>query len=126
MEIGQRLAIVEPADFRHEALDQLQHAVGTIDETAQQFPRVDAGLRAALIEPAFDARRVLGRRQPDEGHEIAALEMGARLLKGILPFEIDQSRGGIGEHTVRIGLRGRSAVLRRKSPNPNQGGATHC
>ena len=81
MQVGQRLAVVEPADLRHEALDQLQHAVGAIDEAAQQLPRIDAGLRAALVEPGLGARGVLGRRQPDEGQEIAALEMRALLLE---------------------------------------------
>lgn len=89
MQIGQRVAVIEPIDLGHEPFDQLQDAVGPIDEAVQQLPRIAPGLRAALIEPALDARGVLGRREPDEGQEIAALEVGARLLESVLPFEID-------------------------------------
>jgi hypothetical protein len=63
MEIGQRLAVIEPAAFRHEAVEQRQHAIGAVDEAAQDFLRIDAGALAALIEPGFGARGVLGRRQ---------------------------------------------------------------
>jgi hypothetical protein len=37
MQIGQRLGVIEPAAFRHEAFEQLQHAIGAIDEAAQQL-----------------------------------------------------------------------------------------
>ena len=37
MEIGQRLAVIEPAAFRHEAVEQRQHAVGAVDEAAQDL-----------------------------------------------------------------------------------------
>ena len=90
VQVGQRVAVIEPGDLRHEALDQLEDAVGPIDEAAQQLPGIDAGLRAALVEPALDARGVLGGRQPDEGQVVAALEMRAGLLEGVLPLEIDQ------------------------------------
>src|SRR5690606_41916089 len=36
MKVGQRLAIIEPGAFGHEALDELEHAVGAIDEAAQR------------------------------------------------------------------------------------------
>ena len=55
VQVGQRVAVIEPGHLGHEALDQLQDAVGPIDEAAQQLPRIDAGLRAALVEPALDA-----------------------------------------------------------------------
>ena len=42
-EIGQRLAVIEPAAFGHEAVEQRQHAVGAVDEAAQQFHGIDAG-----------------------------------------------------------------------------------
>jgi hypothetical protein len=44
MEIGQRLAVIEPGDLGHEALDKLEDAAGAVDEAAQHFPRIDAGV----------------------------------------------------------------------------------
>jgi len=67
MEIGQRLAIIEPCAFRHEVFDELKHAVGAISEAAQGLMRVDAALGLSFIEPALGAGSVLGRRQIDEG-----------------------------------------------------------
>lgn len=67
MQIGQRLAVIEPAALRHEAFDELEHAVGAVDEGRQYLARIDARLLAALVEPAFRARGVLGRRQVEEG-----------------------------------------------------------
>ena len=61
------LGIIEPTAFRHEALDELQDAVGAIDEAAQRFMRVDALVGLALIEPAFYARSVFGGRQIRQG-----------------------------------------------------------
>ena len=71
MQIGQRFLVIEPSDLGHKALDELKHAVGTIDETAQDF----AGIRtfaaiSPLVEKPFGARGVLGRRQIEEGEEI--------------------------------------------------------
>jgi hypothetical protein len=106
VQIGQRVAVIEPGHLGHEALDQLQDAVGAVDKAAQQLPRIDARLGAALIEPALDARGVLGGRQPDEGQVVAALEMRAGFLEGVLPLEIHQRRRRIGKGRVRIGLGG--------------------
>ena len=53
VKVGQRVAVIEPGDLGHEALDQLQDAVGAIDEAVQQLPRIDTCLRPAFIEPAF-------------------------------------------------------------------------
>ena len=55
VQIGQRVAVIEPGHLGHEAFDQLQDAVGAVDKTVQQLPRIDARLGAALIEPALDA-----------------------------------------------------------------------
>ncbi len=64
VQIGQRLAIVEPGGIRHKTFDQLQHAPGAVDETAQHLMAVDAATGAALIEPGFGAGGVFRRRQP--------------------------------------------------------------
>ena len=34
MEISQRAGVIEPARFRHETVEQRQHAVGAVDEGA--------------------------------------------------------------------------------------------
>src|SRR3546814_18760475 len=59
---GQRLAIVEPVDFGHEALDQMQNAVDTIEETIEQRFRIDAAFGAPFVTPIYSPRPVLGRR----------------------------------------------------------------
>ncbi len=51
MQVSQGASIIEPAALGHEAVEQGQHAVGAVDEAAQKFPRVDAGLLAALVKP---------------------------------------------------------------------------
>ena len=71
MQIGQRLGIIEPAAFRHEAVQQGQDAIGPVDETPQQFPGIDPGLLSALIKPSLGTGGILRRRQPEEGQEIA-------------------------------------------------------
>ena len=71
MQVGQGLAVIEPSALRHEPFDQLQHAVGPVGKAAQRFVGVD-GLPAlpSLIEEALGARRILCRRQIQEGEEI--------------------------------------------------------
>ena len=44
MQIGQRRAVVEPFDFWHEAVDELQDAIGAIEEAFDQLMRIDAKL----------------------------------------------------------------------------------
>ena len=57
MEIGQRLRVIEPPDLRHEPFDKLEHAVGAIDETAQDF----AGIRTFVAIAPF-IKKALGAR----------------------------------------------------------------
>ena len=71
MQVRQGLAVIEPSALRHKPFDQLQHAVGPIDKAAQYL--VGAGSLPALrslIKEALGARRILGRRQIQEGEEI--------------------------------------------------------
>ena len=42
MEVSQRLAIIEPRAFRHEAVEQRDNAIGAIGEAAQNLMRIDA------------------------------------------------------------------------------------
>ena len=116
MEIGERGWVIEPGGFGNEALDELEDAVGAIEEAAQQFMRIDARLCTAFIEPGFDARGVFRRRQPNECEVIATLEMDTGLLEGILPFQVDQRRDGIRKRAVRIELRRKSGRLDEDRP----------
>ena len=71
MQVGQGLAVIEPSALRHEPFDQLQHAVGPIDKAAQHFVSVGSfPALPSLIEEALGARRILRRRQIQEGEEI--------------------------------------------------------
>ena len=64
VQIGQRLGIIEPANFGHETFDQVQDAVAAVGKAPQQFPRIDAGVRPAFVEPAFSSGRIFRRRHP--------------------------------------------------------------
>ena len=90
VQIGQRLDVIEPDAFRHEGFDEPKNAVGAIGEAGQYLARIEPLLAAPLVEPAFRARGVLGRRQIGEGEEIARLEMRAGFLEIRLAFGIDQ------------------------------------
>src|SRR3546814_6780538 len=75
MEVGQCLGVTEPAHLGHEAFDQMEHAVRPIDEAGQLLMRIDGAARTAFIEPVLRARGLFGRRHPEEGQIIAALEL---------------------------------------------------
>ena len=107
MQVGQRLGIIEPRAFRHESVDEVEDAVGAVGEAAHDLMCVNAGMFAALVEPGFGARRILGRGQIEKGEEVAGLVMRAGFLEIGLAFGIDQRRGAVGEHAGGIG---RSAV----------------
>jgi len=106
MEIGQRLAVIEPPAFGHEGFDQAQQPVGAVGEAAQRLVRIETLLLTAFVEPAFGAGRVFGRRQPGEGQEIAGLEMRACFLEIGLALGIDQRRRGVGKMAVGIAVGG--------------------
>jgi hypothetical protein len=90
VQIGQRLAVIEPGDFGDEAFDQSQQPFGAVDEEIEQLLRVDAFLGLALVEPAFSARGVFSGRHPQQCQEIGALEMRAFFGKLRGTFALDQ------------------------------------
>ena len=104
MEIGQRLAVREPFGFRREALDELQQAIGAVDEAGERRGR-RARRGSPLIEPALGAGRVVLGRQEQQRQKISALEMRAFLLELRLALHVDERRDGIGEVARRIVLR---------------------
>ena len=84
VQIGQRLGVIEPDAFRHEGFDEAQDAVGAVGKAGSASRGIEALLVAALVEPAFGAGGVLGRRQIGEGQEIARLEMAPASSKSAL------------------------------------------
>ena len=93
MQVGESLAVIEPIGLGHEAFDQREHAIGAVDEAVERGAPVGGALRAILVEPGLGARGIVGRRQPKQRQEVAALEMRAFFLKLRAPFGVDQSRG---------------------------------
>src|SRR3546814_17766236 len=76
MQVGQRLGVIEPGAFGHEAFDELEQTIGAIDEAAQDLARLDAALRLAFLEPALGARDVPGGR-PVPQREAVAIGRGS-------------------------------------------------
>ena len=106
MQVGQGLAVIEPFGLGHETLDEREHTVGAVDETVEGDPPVGAVVGAILIEPGFGAGGIVGRRQPEQGQEIPALEMRAFFLELGATFRIDQLGGGFGKIAERIAMGG--------------------
>ncbi len=116
MEVGQRLGVIEPVGLGHEALDQRQHAVGAVDEAGERAAPVGAVAGSVLVEPGLGARRVLGRRQPEQGQEISALEMRAFLLELRAALGVDQSRGRVGKVAFGVAVGGLALGLDEDRP----------
>ena len=118
VQIGQRLRVVEPGALGHEAFDELEHAIGAVDEAAQRFAGVGAlGALAAFIEEALGAGGVFGRRQVEEGQEIARLEVNAFLLEFGLALGVDQGRCGVRKPALGI-VEGRMRCASTKTAQP--------
>ena len=101
---GQRLAIIERANLRHEACEQVLHPVGFGDEGAE----VSAPVAILLGHIAFQ-QRALGAADLIGGRQIAERKMGSALemlspaaVEMTAPFLIDQPGGRIGERAVGI------------------------
>src|SRR6266481_5688015 len=76
VQVSQGLLIVEPRALRHEALDELQHTVGTINEPTEDLARISAnGAVATFVKQPFGSGRALGRRKIEKRQEIARLVM---------------------------------------------------
>ena len=109
MQVGQGLAVIEPFGLGHETFNKSEHSVGAVDETVEGGPPVGAVVGAILVEPGFSAGGIVGRRQPEQGQEIPALEMRAFFLELGPTFLIDQLGGGIGKIAERVAM-GRLAL----------------
>ena len=59
MQVGQRFGVREPGGFRYEALDELQHPVGAVDEALENLMRVDA----AAVSYVYGLKKWLEMRE---------------------------------------------------------------
>ena len=128
MQVGQRLLIREPRGLRHEAFNELQHAIGSIDEAFENLVRhrQRPSALAALIEPSLGAGPLLRPAAKTECQVVGALEVRAVLLELGFALGIDQRRDWIRKLALRIGLRRVTAALRQTSPNRSRADAAHC
>ena len=120
MQIGQRLAIIEPRDLGEEPFEQPEQTVGAIGKAIAQFARVHALVRLAFVEPAFGARAVFGGRKPHECKEIAAFEMRAFLGELRRALALDEGGRRIRIVAVRIAQRGTTHGLDEDGPARSQ------
>src|SRR5712672_1040991 len=91
MQIGQRFLVIEPSEFGHKALDEPEHAVGTIDESTLHLPSIRVlPAIASLVEKPFRARGVFWRRQIEKSEEIVGLVMRPLLLEFGAALDVDQ------------------------------------
>jgi hypothetical protein len=116
VQVAQRLAIIEPIRLRHETFEERQDAVGAVDEAFQSGAPVGAAMRSVLIEPGFRAGSVVGRRQPEQCEEIAALEMRAFFFKLRTTLGIDQIGNRIRKLAERIVVRGHALGFDEDGP----------
>jgi hypothetical protein len=90
----------------HEAFDQRSTRSVRSMKPRHALPCINAGLRAALVEPVLRARRIFGGRQPEQGQEIGDFR-NARLPRQIVRArQIDQMPTPHREIACGIILRG--------------------
>ena len=91
MQIGQRFLVIEPSDFGHKALDEPEHALGAVDESALDFARVRILVAiAAFVEEALGSPSFFRWRQIEKGQEITGLKMCTLLFELSAALDIDQ------------------------------------
>ena len=117
MQIGQRSLVIQPGDFGHKALDEPEHALGTIDETTLDFARFPIFVAiASLVEQALGSPSFFRRWQIEKGQEIAGLVVRALLLELGAALDVDQGRRRIREMAFRISAGRMTLRLDKHSP----------
>ncbi|MGY4447476.1 hypothetical protein ACVWZR_002136 [Bradyrhizobium sp. i1.3.1] len=103
VQVGERCLVIEPAAFRHKALNELQHTVGPVDEATQHLARIRSrAAMAALVQETLCHSCTLCRRQIKEGQVVARFIMAAGLLELRFPLRIHQGGCDIRECVGRI------------------------
>ena len=119
MQIGQRLVVVQLADLRHEAGENVADLTDDALKVAQgnAVHAVDAlADRRVLDQQARGAANPILGRQIGEGQEISALVVTFLSLERGASFLVDQLRHRIGIIAVGIGLRRRTKRLDVDAP----------
>jgi hypothetical protein len=102
VQVGQRLAVIEPGDFRHHAIEQVEDAIRFRDEGLQPLAPVHAFGGPVLVQHPRRAGAGFLGRQVHQRQVIAALEVVARFLEGGAAFFLHQPRQRLGKLRVRI------------------------
>ncbi len=63
VQVGQRLRVIEPGDFRHHAIEQVEHAIRFRHEGVEPIAPVHAFARRVLVEQLGSAGAGFLRRQ---------------------------------------------------------------
>ncbi|MNV38271.1 hypothetical protein D3C71_1298170 [compost metagenome] len=109
VQVGQGLCIVEPADLRHHAVQQVQETLRLGHKGMEPLAPVHAFGLAVLVEQLRRACTALLGRQVDQGEVVAALEVARVLLEGCAAFLVDQPGQRLGKQGQ--GIVGRLAAL---------------
>ena len=121
VQIGQRFGVIEPGALGHEALDELKHATGAIDEAAQCLAGIGPfSPLTAFIEEPLGAGGVFGWWQPEERQEVAGFEVDSFLFEFRLALGLDQGRRGVGKAAFRIMEGGMALGLDEDRPSRSQ------
>ncbi|KWT79668.1 hypothetical protein APY03_5068 [Variovorax sp. WDL1] len=102
VQVGQRLRVIEPVNFRHHAVEQVKDAIRLRDEGLQPLAPVHAIRRRVLVEHLGCTGAGFFRRQVKQRQVIAALEVIARFLEGGPAFFLHHPRKRLGKLRVRI------------------------
>ena len=81
VQVGQRLAVIEPHDFRHHAIEQIEDAIRFRDEGREAFAPVHAFGGPVLVQHPGGTGAGFFGRQVHQRQVITALEVIARILK---------------------------------------------
>ncbi len=104
VQVGQRLRVIEPGDFWHHAIEQVEHAIGFRHEGIEPTAPVHAIARRVLVEQLGRTGAGFLGRQVGQRQVIAAFVVIARFLEGgaaFLVHEPGQRFGKVGMRIVR-------------------------
>lgn len=120
VQIGQRLHVIEPGDFRHHAIEQIEHAIGFRHEGIEPPAPVHAIARRVLVEQLDRAGAGFLRRQVGQRQVIGALKVVAGFLEGGAAFLVHQPGQWFGEVGMRVVRRRLAFCLHEQRPARTQ------
>ncbi|MPM45569.1 hypothetical protein SDC9_92257 [bioreactor metagenome] len=120
VQVRQCLAVIEPRNLRHHAIEQVEDAIRLRDEGGQALTPIHAFGRAVLVQHPCCAGTGLLRRQVHQRQVIAALEVVARVLESGPAFLVHQPRQRLGKLRVRVVGGGSALGLDEQGPARTQ------